>query len=394
MTWQTFQRSAKPAVRRDWRRAVTACPYARSFTTTGRPGTNKRPPPASAVVGESPQPNAPDIIQLPEHETPEVSLVIPLYAHAELTRACLRSIREHTTRIRYEVILVDDEADAETKQLLNLVNGARILRNEPNQGYLSSVNRGAAAARGEWLVLCNNDIEVSLDWLGAMLTSAKSREKVGVVAPKFVSPDGRLSEAGGILWSDGTGVNFGRGDDPTRSQYEYTREIDYGSAAALMVRTELWREIGGYDERYAPMYYEDADLCLQARQRGWHVLYEPSSIVVHVEGATAGTDPQAGHKRHQEINRVKFVHKWKDLLEAEHLRPGQRRIRTAANRHRGPHVLVVDFRTPMWDRDAGSLRMFEIIRSLLRLGYGVTFVPDNSRLMNPTRVICSDLVSR
>ena len=201
--------------------------------------------------------------------------------------------------------------------------------------------------------------------------------------PSILSSDGRLSEAGGILWNDGTGVNFGRGDDPALWQYEYLREIDYGSAAALMVRAALWQEIGGYDERYVPMYYEDADLCLQARQRGWHVLYEPGSVVVHVEGGTAGTDPQAGHKRHQEANRVTFVKKWQSILDADHLPPGDRRIREAASRHRGPRVLVVDFRMPMWDRDAGSLRMLEILRSLLRQGYGVTFVPDNFAPFEP-----------
>jgi glycosyltransferase involved in cell wall biosynthesis len=150
-----------------------------------------------------------------------------------------------------------------------------------------------------------------------------------------------------------------------------------------MVRAELWQKVGGFDQRYAPMYYEDADLCLEARQHGWRVLYEPSAVVVHVEGATAGTDPQAGHKRHQEANRLKFVDKWRTLLEAEHLRPGPGRVRRAANRHRGPPVLVVDFRVPMWDRDAGSLRMFEILRSLLRLGYGVTFLPDNFAPIQP-----------
>jgi GT2 family glycosyltransferase len=322
-------------------------------------------------------------INLPMFEHPTVSLIIPLYSRADLTRRCLETIRENTDEVAFEVILVDDTADAETKELLDLVNGARIVRNEQNQGYLRSVNRGAAAARGQWLVLCNNDIEVSPAWLKAMLECAESKDAVGVVAPKFVSPDGRLSEAGGIMWCDATGVNYGRGDDPTRFQYEYSREIDYGSAAALMVRVELWQEVGGFDERYTPMYYEDVDLCFEARSHGWRVLYEPSAVVVHVEGGTSGIDPQAGHKRYQEINRLKFVEKWRTLLEAEHLKPGQARVRHAANRRRGPHVLVVDFRTPMWDRDAGSLRMLEIMRSLLRLGYGVTFLPDNFAAFAP-----------
>jgi GT2 family glycosyltransferase/SAM-dependent methyltransferase/glycosyltransferase involved in cell wall biosynthesis len=322
-------------------------------------------------------------IDLPTFERPVVSLLIPVYSGSDLTRRCLESIRDNTGQASYEVILIDDCADAETKRLLSVVSGARVIVNRQNIGYLRSMKVAATAARGEWLVLCNNDIEVSPSWLKAMLVTSESNEQVGIVAPKFVSPDGKLSEAGGIIWSDGTGVNFGRGDDPSRCQYEYTREIDYGSAAALMVRAELWRELGGFDERFVPMYYEDADLCLAARQHGWRVLYEPSAVVVHVEGGTAGTDPEVGHKRHQETNRLKFVEKWRDLLESEHFRPDERRVRQAAGRHRGPQVLVVDFRVPMWDRDAGSLRMFEIVRSLLRMGYSVTFLPDNLAPIQP-----------
>jgi O-antigen biosynthesis protein len=332
---------------------------------------------------ELPPAPAGEQINLPEFARPLVSLVIPLYSGAGLTRRCLETIRDHTDDVAFEVILVDDTADPDTKGLLGLVSGAQILRNEQNEGYLRSVNLGAASARGEWLVLCNNDIEVTPGWLENLLECGESRTRVGVVAPKFVAPDGLLSEAGAILWSDGTGVNYGRGEDPSRPRYEYTREVDYGSAAALMVRTELWREVGGYDERYLPMYYEDADLCFAARQRGWRVLYEPSSLVVHAEGSTAGTDLNAGPKRHQEVNRVKFVRKWRETLEAEHLPPTPERVEEAARRHRGPQVLVVDFRTPMSDRDAGSLRMYEIMRSLQRLGYAVTFAPDNGARLEP-----------
>jgi len=336
-----------------------------------------------AIVAE-PAPRDPgEPIKLPSFDRPTASLIIPVYSGAELTRRCLESIRDNTDQVSYEVIVVDDGADPTTKLLLENVEGARIIANEQNIGYLRSMNRGAAAARGEWLVLCNNDIEVTPVWLQAMAVCAASDPKVGIVAPKFVSPDGRISEAGGILWRDGTGVNYGRGEDPLRFEYEYTREVDYGSAAALMVKDQLWREVGGFDERYMPMYYEDADLCMQARQSGWRVMYEPSSVVVHLEGGTAGTDPHASHKRHQEVNRVKFVEKWKARLDAEHMTPDMRRVRAAADRLRGPRVFVVDFRVPMWDRDAGSLRMFEIVRSLIRLGYSVTFLPDNFTPIQP-----------
>jgi GT2 family glycosyltransferase len=310
-------------------------------------------------------------------------LIIPLYAHAELTRACLSAIRDNTTRVSYEVVLVDDAADEETKRLLEGVRGARIVRNEQNLGYLRSMNRGASFARGRWLVLCNNDTEVRSGWLSAMLDCAESADDVGVVTPKFLYPDGSLNEAGGIVWRDGTGVNYGRGDRPDRFQYEYRRETDYGSAAALMVSAELWKATGGFDERYLPMYYEDTDLCFEARERGLRVLYEPEAVVVHIEGATAGNDPESGYKRYQEQNRAKFVAKWRHRLEAEQLRSAPTNVRMAANRFRGRHVLVVDFRVPTWNHDSGSLRMLNIVQALIGLGARVTLMPDNFAPLQP-----------
>lgn len=343
----------------------------------------KRPRPA-AVSSESegqdadhpPSPDVP-VISLPEYENPKVSLIIPLYARADLTRACLESIRDNTTRVSYEVIVVEDDADEETKRLLEGVGGARIVHNESNLGYIRSVKRGASFARGRWLVLFNNDTEVTSGWLTAMLACAESAEDVGVVTPKYLYPDGSLNEAGGIIWRDGTGVNYGRGDRPEHFQYEYRRETDYGSAAALMVKADLWQEVGGYDERYLPMYYEDADLCFEARERGLRVLYEPTAVVIHIEGATAGNDISAGYKRYQEQNRAKFVAKWRHRLESEQLRPAPTNLRLAANRHRGRHVLIIDHRVPMWDRDAGSLRMLHIMKALIDAGIRVTFMPEN-----------------
>ncbi|MGH2863842.1 MAG: glycosyltransferase [Solirubrobacteraceae bacterium] len=316
------------------------------------------------------------VIELPEYPDPHVSLIIPVHSRADLTEACLYSIADHTTHASYEVILVDDTADQNTKRLLDRVKGAKVLRNERNLGYLRSMNRGAAAARGDWLVLSNNDIEVTRNWLNAMLRCAGSAPDIGVVTPKFIYPDGSLNEAGGIVWRDGTAMNYGRGDDPHHFQYEYRRETDYGSGAALMVRTTLWKKVGGFDERYVPIYYEDADICFQSREHGLRVMYEPEALVVHVEGATSGTDPTSGAKRHQEINRQSFVEKWSSRLP-EQWASAPVGARVAADRFRGPRVLVIDHRMPMPDRDAGSLRMLNIMRSLIGLGARVTFMPEN-----------------
>ena len=385
VTWQAFQRARGRLYGALGETSLLARTLRLSLRFAGRV-VIKKPKPAAKPDG---QVDAADgtarvpEISLPEYENPKVSLIIPLYARADLTKACLESIRDNTTRVSYEVILVEDDADADTKRLLGWVRGARIVHNEQNLGYIRSVKRGASLARGRWLVLCNNDIEVTSGWLTAMLACAESAEDIGVVTPKYLYPDGTLNEAGGIIWRDGTGVNYGRGDRPEHFQYEYRRETDYGSAAALMVKADLWTEVGGYDERYLPMYYEDTDLCFEARERGLRVLYEPQALVIHHEGATAGNDVSSGFKSYQEKNRAKFVAKWRHRLDSEQLRSAPTNLRLAANRHRGPHVLIIDFRVPTWNHDSGSLRMLNIVQALIGLGARVTLMPDNFAPLQP-----------
>lgn len=384
VTWQMFQRVRARLFRLlggEQSQGVRLMQAGLRLIGRKLPGRSPGQRPAITLARPSHRPGEP--IGFDEASEPEVSIVMPLYAHAELTEAALASIREHTHDVGYEVILVDDSDDLPTKALLERVRGARVVTNETNLGYLRSVNRGAEIARGRWLVLCNNDVEAQPGWLAALLECGKSRSDTAVVAPKFVYPDSSVAEAGGIIWRDATGANYGRGEDPTDCHYEYGREIDYGSAAALLVRADFWRDIGGFDERFAPMYYEDTDLCFEARNRGLRVMYEPRALVVHVEGATAGVDENAGHKRNQEANRPKFVDKWQSVLETQHLENSPRNLWLAANLRSRARVLVVDHRVPTWDRDSGGLRMLGMLAALLDLGCHVSLLPDNGFAIQP-----------
>ncbi|HKG40069.1 MAG TPA: glycosyltransferase [Conexibacter sp.] len=324
-----------------------------------------------------------DPIRFPAYEQPIASLVVTAHRGAEVTAACLRSIADHTEGPAYEVIVVDDAADADNARLWEAVEGAQILVNDPGIGYLRSVNRGAAAARGRYIVLMNNDVEVQLGWLRALVDRADETPDAGAVAAKLVYPDGSLQEAGAIMFRDGSAANFGNTGDPDFHEFNYAREIDYGSAACLLVRADAWAELGGYDERYLPMYYEDADLCFGLRANGYRVVYEPTARVIHHEGATAGKDVDSGAKRHQELNRPKFVEKWRTELERDQLPFSLANIRRASNRATGPHVLVIDHRVPMPDHDAGSLRMLRLVETLQELGCRVTFVPDDGACPQP-----------
>ena len=140
-----------------------------------------------------------------------------------------------------------------------------------------------------------------------MVSLFRQRPGTGAVGAKLVYPDGSLQEAGGIIWQDASGWNFGRLEEPSKPAYNYVREVDYCSAAALMVERQVFANLGGFDSMYAPAYFEDADLCFRLRRIGLKTLYQPAARVVHHEGMSHGRDTSVGIKSYQVANRAAFI---------------------------------------------------------------------------------------
>ena len=310
---------------------------------------------------------------------PLVSIIIPVYNQVEYTYKCVASIIDHTEGIPYEVILADDVSSDATAQIDRFIDGLVIARNETNQGFLRNCNQAAKRARGRYIFFLNNDTQVRENWLSSLLTLMEADPGIGMAGSKLIYPDGRLQEAGGIIWSDGSGWNYGRGDDPGKCEYNYVRDVDYISGAAIMIRRSLWEEIGGFDERYAPAYCEDSDLAFEVREHGYRVVYQPLSVVVHYEGISNGTDVNGtGLKKYQKDNAVKLRQKWSHRLSEQYENTGNPDPFRARERSRGRKiVLVVDHYVPTWDRDAGSRTTYQYIRMLLDRGYEVKFLGDN-----------------
>lgn len=334
------------------------------------------PLPIAPVAGQ-PQQELVDIA-LPAWPQPQVSIVIPVYNKIAYTLACLQSLAQHAASASFEVIVVDDCSSDDTPERLAEVENLRVIRNAQNLGFVGSCNAGAAAAQGEFVLFLNNDTVVTPDWLEALLRCFAEQPDAGLVGSKLVYPDGRLQEAGGIVFRDGSGWNFGRFEDPAEPRYNFRREADYCSGAAILLRRELFQRLGGFDQRYAPAYYEDTDLAFAVRAAGLKVYYEPRSTVIHFEGITAGTDVGSGTKRYQVVNREKFLEKWKDALPLQPAPIDDAALAPRAATFRAnKRLLIIDACTPTPDQDSGSLRMVNLMRLLRALGWQVTFFADN-----------------
>ncbi len=323
-------------------------------------------------------------LTMPKYENPDVSIIIPVFNKAVYTFNCLDSILKNTQDSSYEVIIVNNASTDNTVRVLEDIKNIDVVNNSENLGFVQACNAGAGVARGKYLVFLNNDTKVTMGWLGNLLEPAKNGNSVGIVGAKLLYPDGKLQEAGGIVWSDGSAWNYGLYDDPDKCDYNYLREVDYCSGACILVKKNLFEMVGGFDIRYSPAYYEDTDFAFTLRKQGYKTIYQPKAEIIHFEGATAGTDVTKGIKKFQEINSKKFIEKWKGTLVNEYLPAGRDVFFARQRDYRGKkRMLFIDHYVPTYDKDAGSVRTYEYLKIFLSLGFSVTFWPDNLARTEP-----------
>lgn len=329
-----------------------------------------------------------EVLEFVEQEEPIVSILIPVYEQWRITYSCLNSILLRSgNKVPYEVLILDDNSQDEIRDLPGKAQGVRFIRNEKNLRFLRNCNHGATHARGKHLIFLNNDTLVHDGWLDAMVNRAESDNEIGLVTAKLLCADGLLQEAGGIIFQDGSGWNYGRGQNPNLPAFSFFKDTDFGSGACILIPQFLWKEIGGFDDRFAPAYYEDADLAFAVRAAGYRTVYEPRAVVTHLEGVSHGTDLNSGLKRYQVENQVKFEEKWRATLQAEQSRGPQDLDRAQCRGTHKPCVLIADYQIPQWENEAGLRLTWMYIQLFLDLGYRVLFRPSNLFPVQPNTAV-------
>ncbi len=307
---------------------------------------------------------------IPSSENPEVSIVVPVFNNFDLTIKCLRSIQLAALKTRIEVILVDDASTESSIEDFRNIRGIRYIRLSENVGYTKATNIGAGLATAKYLFLLNNDTQLLENSLPQLVLYLEMNSDVGACGPTILNPDYSIQEVGSQIFRDGTGHNLGFGLKLFEPSISFIREVDYCSAAALMIRRNLWTAIGGFDERYAPAYYEDTDLCLAVWESGNRVVVLNTSHILHQRNSSYGLNNR--HNKLMGINRSKFTEKWELPLKSHWENTGIARYEK--NRDSTGIVVLVDHLLPSFSRDSGSIRTIRLGEALMELGYHVCLV--------------------
>ena len=299
---------------------------------------------------------------------PLVSIIILTYNKAALLLECLQSVVNHTHN-SYEIIIADNASTDRTHELLDRIENAIILRNSENLDFIRGNNAASKHAHGKYLLFLNHDTSVLAGWCDELAQLMESRNEVGAVGAKLIHMDGRLQESGCLVRKDGSTWGYGRSNsNPNACEFNYAREVDFCSGAALMVRAELFQTLKGFDERYNPAYFEDVDLCMSIKRMGYKVLVQPHSAVLHRENGNLSGRAFKLCQTNAPIFKKKFEPELSLLQEEES-------VIHARDKKVGHNILIMDDYVPDPSRGAGMPRTKKILLDLANLGHKVTYIP-------------------
>lgn len=308
------------------------------------------------------------MLEFPNSDNALVSVILVFYNRAELSYACLKSLLENC-HIPLEIIIIDNCSTDKTDELVSKLKGVIYIKNTENKNFLLACNQAAELAKGKYLLFLNNDATIRESAIENGIKVFQEEKKVGAVGGKIILLDGKLQEAGSIVWNDGSCLGYGRGHKPDNNEYMYRRDVNFCSGAFLMTPKSLFLKLGKFDEQFVPAYYEETDYCLTLQENGYRVIYEPTCVIDHFEFASS--EKQSSAIELQKKNQQKFFKKHEEYIKALPA-PDLANILLARQVNNKKKVLFIEDRIPHEDLGAGFPRSNQIVNSLVSLDYEVT----------------------
>lgn len=307
-------------------------------------------------------------LTFPKITSPVISVVIPLFNQPHLLLATLEALKAQSTS-ELEIIIVDNNSNSSTKELLTIIEGAKIIQNQSNMGFAIACNQGAQAANGEFLLFLNSDAIPLPGALEAALKIFKCNTRIGAVGAKLLRCDGKLQEAGAYVLPNGTTVALGRGASPWSDRYSKTSLVDYCSAAFLLTPKKLFMDIGQFDERFFPAYFEDVEYCSRLARIGFKTAMCAQSLVLHVERGSSESPDSADKLIEQ--NRSLYLSCVKQSKPLNQLTLPKEIKLTEQN------ILVIDDVEPDPAKGQGQGRSLLLLTSLCEICPNILFYPAN-----------------
>lgn len=239
-----------------------------------------------------------------EVEDPIVSVLITAYNGWDYTYACMKSLNENENQCEFEVILGDDCSTDETIHAKDYLHGVNIVRHPSNMQYLRNVNEIANKARGKYILLLANDIILNQKkYVDRMLEKIKKDENIGILGGKIWVP---------MKDKYVVGRNFKEVDSLTSVEEDVEQNVEEIQPVAIMIKKEAWDAVGGFDEIFLPVYWEDLDLMLRVIRAGYKIRYCPEFEVTHFHGSSYSANSLG--KESYKKNRKLFIDRWSEYI--------------------------------------------------------------------------------
>lgn len=256
-------------------------------------------------------------------EKPLVSIMIPNKDHIEDLDICIQSVQQRSTYRNFEIIIVENNSTEEKtweyyRNIQKQYENVRVIIWKEEFNYSKINNFGFQYAKGKQIILMNNDIEIlTPDWIEQMLMYIQ-RDDVGAVGMMLYYPDDTIQHAGVILGIGGVAGHshkyFKRGDNGYASRLGTVQNLSAVTAACMMVRADIFRELNGFDEEFA-VAFNDVDFCVRIREAGYLIVWTPFAEAYHYESKSRGIEDTPEKQKRFEGEVHRFLDKWEKLLQ-------------------------------------------------------------------------------